>query len=71
MKVFNKYIVLALSTFALLFTSCEKEDLMTYSGDDVVNLDYRKMSLKNDSVDVVYGFVKDEFKQIDLELLLT
>ena len=71
MKIINKYILLFLSAFAMSLTSCEKEDLLTYSGADVVNFDFRKMNLKKDSVDIAYGFVVDEYKQMDLHLLLT
>ena len=70
MKTLSRYIFILSALFAGL-TSCEKEGLITYSGADVVNFDYGKMQIKKDSIDIAYGFVMDESKQIDLEVLLT
>ena len=71
MKMINKYIRLFVSALAISLTSCDKEGLLTYSGADVVNFNFSKMQLSKDSVDIAYGFVVDEYKQLDLQLLLT
>lgn len=52
-------------------SGCSKESLTTYEGAAMVNFDYNKMELKKDSVNVAYGFVADEYRLINLELIVT
>jgi len=65
-----KYMIMILWGALFGLTGCEKEGLTTYEGTEMVNFDYNKMDLKKDTVTIAYGFVTDEYKIIDLNLVI-
>ncbi len=65
-----KYMIVILWCALFGLAGCEKEGLTTYEGTEMVNFDYNKMELRKDTVTIAYGFVQDQYKVIDLELLV-
>lgn len=71
MKRFSKCILWMGSVLMCGLAGCGKEGALVYAGPDLVNFDYRKMELQKDTVVVAYGFVQDQFREVDLKLFLT
>lgn len=70
MKSIIKYILPVVAGLSFVLTACEKEDIPYYSDVERINFDYTSMGLSKDTVDITYGFVTDEYTDINLELLL-
>ena len=71
MKRFTINYLLAFALLAVVFAGCQKEDIPYYSDLERVNFNYSGMGLSRDTIDITYGFVTDEYTDIDLEILLT
>ena len=71
MKSIIKYVLPVLTGLFFVFAACEKEDIPYYSDVERINFDYTSMGLSKDTVNIAYGFVTDQYTNIDLELLLT
>lgn len=71
MKLTVKYILLVLASLSYLLTACEKEEIPCYSDVERINFNYTAMGLSKDTVNISYGFVTDQYTDINLELLLT
>lgn len=54
----------------LFLVACEKDEIMTYSDVDKVNIDYTSMGIIKDTIMVSYGFVNNQSEVINLNLLL-
>ena len=71
MKSIIKYVLPVLTGLFFVLAACEKEDIPYYSDVERINFDYTSMGLSKDTVNIAYGFVTDQYTNIDLELLLT
>lgn len=71
MRSIIKCILPVLAGLSFMLTACEKEDIPYYSDVEGINFDYTAMGLSKDTVNIAYGFVTDQYTNIDLELLLT
>ena len=71
MRSIIKCILPVLAGLSFMLTACEKEDIPYYSDVERINFDYTSMGLSKDTVNIAYGFVTDQYTNIDLELLLT
>lgn len=54
----------------LLCTACQKEDLPTYNDVERINLDLSGMGVKNDSIEVAFGFTMEDYKDLELKFLV-
>lgn len=70
MKSIIKYILPVVAGLSFVLTACEKEDIPYYNDVERINFDYTSMGLSKDTVNIAYGFVTDEYTDINLELLL-
>ena len=71
MKSIIKYVLPVLTGLFFVLAACEKEDIPYYRDVERINFDYTSMGLSKDTVNIAYGFVTDQYTNIDLELLLT
>ena len=71
MKSIIKYVLPVLTGLFFVLAACEKKDIPYYSDVERINFDYTSMGLSKDTVNIAYGFVTDQYTNIDLELLLT
>ena len=71
MKSIITYVLPVLTGLFFVLAACEKEDIPYYSDVERINFDYTSMGLSKDTVNIAYGFVTDQYTNIDLELLLT
>ena len=71
MKSIIKYVLPVLTGLFFVLAACEKEDIPYYSDVERINFDYTSRGLSKDTVNIAYGFVTDQYTNIDLELLLT
>lgn len=71
MRSIIKCILPVLAGLSFMLTACEKEEIPYYSDVERINFDYTAMGLSKDTVNIAYGFVTDQYTNIDLELLLT
>ena len=71
MKSIIKYVLPVLTGLFFVLAACEKEVIPYYSDVERINFDYTSMGLSKDTVNIAYGFVTDQYTNIDLELLLT
>ena len=71
MKSIIKYVLPVLTGLFFVLAACEKEDIPYYSDVERINFDYTSTGLSKDTVNIAYGFVTDQYTNIDLELLLT
>lgn len=65
-----KYSLYILSLLVVLLVACQKDEIPVYEDIDRVNIDYRSMDLKQDTIRISYGFVDSKKEVIDLSLLL-
>ena len=70
MKFMIRYFLWLPVCLTFVLTACEKEKIPYYNDVERVNFNYPSMGLQRDTIDVVYGFVLDEYTDIDLEILL-
>ena len=71
MKSIIKYVLPVLTGLFFVLAACEKEDIPYFSDVERIIFDYTSMGLSKDTVNIAYGFVTDQYTNIDLELLLT